>query len=116
MFRALQRQIVLSLSAAVLTSLLVAGCQRGERARADVAGDATTVQQQVDHKADHRYNVATEDSYKMAMVRADSAHDVALQQCEALSGDARRQCTHQADADYEAARAHAKALGGSLTL
>jgi hypothetical protein len=131
MVTALKQQVLVSLPAAVVAILLVAGCQRAEppstvandvaaaeqkaasqteRARADAARDVANAQQKVDQKAVERNNVAAEDSYKVAMARADGAHDVALQQCKGLSGDAQRHCKNQADADYEAAKANAKAL------
>jgi len=133
---ALKQQILVSLSAAILASLLVAGCQRAEspstvskdvssaeqkaasrteRAREDAARDVANAQQQVDQKAINRNNVAAEDSYKVAMARAEGAHDIAVQQCKGLSGDAQRHCQDQADADYEPAKASAKALQVSRT-
>jgi len=126
-----KQQILGFLSATILTSLLAAGCQRAEppstvgkdvaaaeqkaasrteRARENADRDVANAQQKVDQKAVDRNNVAAEDSYKIAMARADGAHDVALQQCKGLSGDAQRHCKDQADADYDAAKANAKAL------
>lgn len=136
MAKALKQQVVLSLSAAVLASLLLAGCQRAEspstvaknvaaaeqREAARIAHthekaerDVANAQQKVDQQAIDRDNVAVKDSYKIAMAQADGQHDVAIQQCKALSGDAQRQCKDRADADYQAARANAKALEVSRT-
>ena len=130
------KQIGISLSLAFLATVIVAGCQRAEppstvnrdvttaeqkadsrtqRARADAERDVANAQEKVDAKALDRNNVAAKDSYKVAMVKADGAHDVALQQCKALSGDAQKHCKDQADADYDAAKANAKSLEVSRT-
>lgn len=127
----LKQQIAMPLAAAVLGAVMLVGCERAEspstvakdvaaaeqkaaartqREHADAVRDVEHAQQKVDDQALARNNVAAEDSYKVAMVRADGAHDVAIQQCKALSGDAQRHCKSQADADYEAAKANAKAL------
>ena len=127
----LKQQIVASFSAAILVSLMVAGCQRAEppstvakdvasaeqkaasrteQARSDEARDIENAQQKIDEKAMDRNNVAAKDSYKVAMSKADGAHDVAVQQCKSLSSDAQQRCKNQEDADYEAAKANANAL------
>jgi|SRR5579862_7408509 len=130
------KQIGTSWSLAFLATVIVAGCQRAEppstvnrdvttaeqkadsriqHARADAERDVANAQEKVDAKAIDRNNVAAKDSYKVAMVKADGAHDVALQQCKALSGDAQKHCKDQADADYDAAKANAKSLEVSRT-
>jgi hypothetical protein len=49
------------------------------------------------------------DGYKVALAKADGDHQVAIQKCETLQGHDQRVCKDQADADYEAAKANAKA-------
>ena len=49
------------------------------------------------------------DAYKVALAKADGDHEVAIQKCEALQGHDQQVCKDQADADYEAAKANAKA-------
>ena len=54
-------------------------------------------------------NTAAKDAYDIAVAKADGDRKVALAKCEALGGDAQKNCKDQADADYNAAKANAKA-------
>ena len=49
------------------------------------------------------------DAYNVALAKADGDHKVAVQKCETLQGHDQQQCKDQADADYDAAKANAKA-------
>jgi hypothetical protein len=49
------------------------------------------------------------DAYKVALAKADGDHQVAIQKCDTLQGHDQQVCKDQADADYEAAKANAKA-------
>ena len=49
------------------------------------------------------------DAYKIALAKADGDHQVAIQKCETMQGHDQQVCKDQADADYEAAKANAKA-------
>jgi hypothetical protein len=49
------------------------------------------------------------DAYKVALAKADGDHQVRIQKCETLQGHDQQVCKDQADADYEAAKANAKA-------
>jgi hypothetical protein len=49
------------------------------------------------------------DAYNVAIAQADGDHKVAIQKCETLQGHDQQVCKDQADADYEAAKANAKA-------
>jgi len=49
------------------------------------------------------------DAYKVALAKADGDHQVATQKCETLQGHDQQVCKDQADAEYEAAKANAKA-------
>ena len=53
------------------------------------------------------------DAYNVAVAQADGDHKVALQKCETLQGHDQQVCKDQADADYEAAKANAKAAKAS---
>jgi hypothetical protein len=130
------RYLSASLSAVLLLAAVTTGCQRAEspstvgkdvaaaeqraeaktqRAEDNASRDVGKAQQRVQQKAIDRNNVAAEDGYKVAMARADGQHDIALQKCKALAGDAQRHCKQQADADYEASKANAKASEVSRT-
>ena len=53
-------------------------------------------------------HVAAVQNQKVTDTEAEGAHKVALAQCEALNGTAQENCKHQADAQYEVAKAKAK--------
>jgi hypothetical protein len=75
----------------------------------DASKDVGNAADKVDNKLADLNNVAAKDAYKVTLAQADGNHKVALAKCEALDGDAQKNCQHQADADYEAAKANAKA-------
>ena len=54
-------------------------------------------------------NTAAKDAYSIALARADGDRKISLAKCDALNGDAQKNCKDQADADYNAAKANAKA-------
>jgi hypothetical protein len=49
------------------------------------------------------------DAYKVALAQADGDHQIAVQKCETMQGHDQQVCKDQADADYDAAKANAKA-------
>jgi hypothetical protein len=49
------------------------------------------------------------DAYNVAVAQADGDHKIAIQKCETLQGHDQQLCTDKADADYDAAKANAKA-------
>ena len=57
----------------------------------------------------HFSNEAVHQTYNGAVAKADGNRKVALATCESQSGDAQKTCKDQAEADYKAARADAKA-------
>ena len=59
-------------------------------------------------------NDAARDAYKLAVAHADGERRVSLAKCEAASGDAQKTCKDQTDADFQAAKAQAKAAAQSL--
>jgi len=78
-------------------------------AQKDAAKDIAAASEKVDDKSKDLNNVEAKGAYEVAMAKADGDHKVTLQQCDALSGDAQSKCKSQADADYAAAKANAKA-------
>ena len=61
-------------------------------------------------------NAAAKDAYDLAIATADGNRKVALAGCESASGDAQKLCKDQAEADYAAAKANAKAAAESEKL
>lgn len=77
-----------------------------QQSAAKQVADARAEASKDDAKAN---NVEAAAAYDVAVAKADGAHKVALEQCNALSGDAQTKCKDQADADYAAAKANSKA-------
>jgi hypothetical protein len=119
-----------SLPLAAVLAVVVVGCQRSEapssvardvhsaeqreqsrteRAEQSASQDVGKAQQRVEEKAVDRDNAAAKVEYTVAMAKADGEHDVATRRCKALAGDAQSHCRQQADADYDATKANAKA-------
>src|SRR5277367_82312 len=67
----------------------------------------------VDDKVVAFNNAAAKDAYDLSVAKADGDRKVALANCEATSGDAQKQCKDQAEANYAAAKANAKAVAQS---
>lgn len=72
-------------------------------ADANVA-DASRTQATARTEVSHEVSKAEED---VALAEANGAHKIAIEKCEALTGDARSSCKRQADADLEVAKARA---------
>jgi hypothetical protein len=121
---------ILPISAIVLAVIFAAGCDSAkspETVQKDVAvaeqkasvevaknqdaasKDIGKAADKVDDKLADLNNTMTNDAYSVAVAKADGDRKVALAQCESLSGDAQKNCKDQADADYAAAKANAKA-------
>lgn len=79
------------------------------RAEQHADKDVANAAGKVDDKLTALNNDAATDSYKVAIAKADGDHKVALAQCDSMSGDAQKACRNQADTDYDAAKANAKA-------
>lgn len=67
----------------------------------------------VDDKLIAFNNAAAKDAYDLAVANADGKRKIALANCESQTGDAQKQCKDQAEADYSAAKASAKAAAQS---
>jgi hypothetical protein len=110
----------------ILTTALACGCNSA-KSPAAVATDVAAARQQAsaevtDARKDAAKNVeaANADSsskdltdvdaktaYDVAVAQADGDHNVAIQQCLALTGEAQKSCKERADAGYDQAKTHA---------
>jgi hypothetical protein len=75
----------------------------------DASKDMTKDADKVGDKMTALNNTAAKDAYNITLAQADGNRKIALAKCDALSGDAQKNCKQQADADYDAAKADAKA-------
>jgi PBP1b-binding outer membrane lipoprotein LpoB len=82
-------------------------------AQKDASRDVANAAEKVDDKAKDLNNTEVKGAYDVEMAKADGDRKVALNKCEALSGDAQKDCKDMADADYQAAKAHLKAMRNS---
>ena len=76
----------------------------------DAQKDLDKASGKVDEKLVDFNNAAAKDAYNMAIAKADGDRKVALANCSAVAGNAQKACKDQADADYDAAKANAKAV------
>jgi hypothetical protein len=67
----------------------------------------------VDDKMVAFNNAAAKDAYNLEVAQADGNRKVALANCAAMAGEAQKTCKDQAEADYSAAKANAKAAAQS---
>jgi hypothetical protein len=75
----------------------------------DASKDMGKAANNVDDKLVAFNNTAAKDAYNLAVANADGDRKVALANCDAASGNAQKACKDKADADYDAAKAGAKA-------
>jgi hypothetical protein len=122
-------------SAIALTILMAAGCDSAkspdtvnkdvaaavQKATTEVANsekaaekDLNKAAEKVDEKLVAFNNAAAQDAYNLAVAKADGDKKVALANCLSLGGDAQKVCKDQAEADYGAAKANAKAAALSV--
>jgi hypothetical protein len=125
-----QLRSISAVSALALSVFMLAACHQAkspdevaaevakaqDKANSEVAGaeqhadkDVSNAAAKVGDKLTDLNNDAAGDAYKIAVAKADGDRKVALAQCDAMSGDAQTACRKQADADYDAAKANAKA-------
>ncbi len=124
----------LNLTVAILMTICVAACNNAKSPQA-VSKDVAKAEQKastevaksedsaakdlggaaakVDDKVVAFNNDAAKDAYNLAIAKADGDRKVALANCESASGDAQKTCKDQAEADYTAAKANAKAAAQS---
>jgi hypothetical protein len=77
------------------------------------AKDLNGAADKVDDKLVAFNNAAAKDAYNLTVAKADGDRKVALANCESVGGDAQKKCKDQAEADYSAAKANAKAAAQS---
>jgi hypothetical protein len=77
--------------------------------RKDASKDNASATDKVDDKSKDLNNVEAKGAYDVALARDEGNHKVALEKCNAVRGDAQSKCKDMADADYNAAKANAKA-------
>jgi hypothetical protein len=113
-----------------MLALALSGCNQSKSPQ-DVAKDVTSAEQQagteiakseehaqssldkaagkVDDQLVNFSNDAAKQAYEVAIAKADGTRKVSLAGCEAQSGDPQKLCKEQAETDYKAALADAKA-------
>jgi len=122
-------------SAMAIALLIIAGCDSAkspdtvakdvaaaeQKAAAEVANSEKSAEKDLNKAADkvddtlvNFNNAAAKDAYNLAVAKADGDRKVAMANCLALGGDAQKTCRDQAEADYGAAKANAKAAALSL--
>jgi hypothetical protein len=86
--------------------------QARTEAAEDVKGAAKDVrdeQKDVREEKQDLSNVGAQGAYDVEIAKVEGDHKVAVEKCGMLTGDSLKACTNQADADYDAAKARAKA-------
>jgi hypothetical protein len=122
-------------SAMAIAVLIIGGCDSAkppdtvskdvaaaqQKAAAELANSEKSAEKDLNKAADrvddtlvNFNNAAAKDAYNLAVAKADGDRKVALANCLALGGDAQKTCRAQAEADYGAAKANAKAEAVSL--
>ena len=128
-----QQSIPALLTGLVLCTGLFAGCHHAaapateedvEKAQADAQKEIDQARQEARKDVKNATKQAGADSknaavarvtgnFDVAMANADGDHKVAIEKCLLLAPDAQQPCKDQADAQYQAAAASAKAARGS---
>jgi hypothetical protein len=93
-------------------AIALCGCNNAKSPDA-VANDAAKTEQKAEAKVDDKLkdlnNKDAKGVYDVTITAAEGDHNVALEQCKAVSGAAQKDCKDKADADYDLAKARAKA-------
>ena len=79
-------------------------------AQKDASKNVADAAGKVDDKSKDLDNAEVKGAYEVEMAKAEGDRRIALNKCEALSGDAQRDCKNVADADYQAEKAQLKAM------
>ncbi len=96
--------------AAVATDVVAARQQASTEvtnARKDAAKSLDSAAANVDGSSKNLNDVGARNAYDVAVAQADGDHNVAIQQCLALTGQAQKSCKERADAGYDQAKTHA---------
>jgi hypothetical protein len=112
----------------ILTTVLACGCNGGKSpaavatdvaaarqqasvevadARKDAAKNADSAVANADGSSKDPNDVGARSAYDVAVAQADGDHNIAIQQCLALTGEAQKSCKVRADAGYDQAKTHA---------
>jgi hypothetical protein len=75
--------------------------------RKDVAKNVDSVAANVDGSSKDLSDASAKAAYDVAAAQADGDHNVAIQQCSALTGEAQKSCKERADASFDQAKIHA---------
>jgi hypothetical protein len=78
-------------------------------AERDAAKKDDSAQNTVNEKTQDLNSTEAKGAYDVASARAEGDHKIALEKCLALAGDAQQACKDKADANYDLAKANAKA-------
>jgi hypothetical protein len=107
----MMRATILSLVGTAALGLLAA-CNNAKSpdaaARDIAAADRSAAHEMANAQNDAQKDMSS-DAYNVALAKADGDHKIAIQKCEMLQGHDQQVCKDQADADYDAAKANAKA-------
>ena len=76
-------------------------------ARKDAAKNVDSAAANADSSHKDLTDVDAKAAYDVAVAKADGDHNVAIQQCLALTGEAQKSCKERADAGYDQAKTHA---------
>jgi membrane-bound lytic murein transglycosylase B len=76
-------------------------------ARKDAAKNVDSAAENADASSKELNDVGARAAYDVAVAQADGDHNVAIQQCLALTGGPQKSCKERADAGYEQAKTHA---------
>ena len=96
--------------AAVATDVAAARQQASTEvteARKDAAKDVDSAAANADGSSKNLNDVDARTAYDVAVAQADGDHNVAIQQCLALTGEKQKSCKDRADAGYDQAKTHA---------
>jgi len=80
-----------------------------EKARAEATRDVKSAEK-ISGSSKGVAQAKAEGAYDIAMVKAEGDHKVATEKCLTLQASLQQACRDQADADYESAKAAAKAI------
>jgi hypothetical protein len=80
-----------------------------DSAARDIAAADQSANREVAQAQREQQKDMSADAYDVAVAEADGDHKVAIQKCDTLQGHDQQVCKDQADADYQAAKANAKA-------
>lgn len=76
-------------------------------ARKDAARNLVSAATNADGSSKNLNDVGARNAYDVAVAQADGDHNVAIQKCLALTGEAQKSCKERADAQYDQAKTHA---------